>query len=190
MKVDAYIHGRPRLGEVSSGDAGAVRTVDEVTWVLLVDALGHGPVAAQTAALAIEELASFSGALSIEDAFARLHARLAGSRGAAATLLRFAGRTLGFGGIGNVSLRTIAGVRVPYVPANGVLGWRTLHLRCGAIELSGSGRLLLYTDGIRTPPLDVLGSLGAEALCRTLVADHSLAHDDATVVHVAYHDPA
>jgi negative regulator of sigma-B (phosphoserine phosphatase) len=186
VQVDTYIHGRPRLGEVSSGDAGAVRTVDDVTWVLLVDALGHGPVAAQTAALAIDEHATFTASLAIEDAFARLHARLAGSRGAAATLLRFGARTLGFGGVGNVSLRTLAGARVPYLAANGILGWRGLNVRCGELELSGSGRLLLFTDGIRTPPIDELASLSAEALCRVLVAEHSLAHDDATVIHVSY----
>lgn len=187
MQVDTHIHGRPRLGEASSGDAGVVRTIDEVTWVLLVDALGHGPKAAQTAALAVDELTHFSAALAIEDAFARLHARLAGSRGAAAALLRFEGRTLAFGGVGNVSLRTLTGARVPYLAANGVLGWRALHVRSGAIELSGPGRLLLYTDGIaHTPPVDQLASLDAEALCRTLVDQHSLERDDATVVHVGY----
>jgi len=186
VQVDAYIHGRPRPGEVSSGDAGAVRTVEGVTWVLLVDALGHGPAAADTAARAIDELGQFSAELSIEDAFARLHARLSGSRGAAATLLRFAGRSLGFGGVGNVSLRTLAGARVPFLAANGILGWRSLHVRCGELELSGSGRLLLYTDGIARAPLDQLSSLSPEALCRVLVDAHSLAHDDAMVIHVGY----
>lgn len=197
MQVDVHIHGRPRVGEVSSGDAGAVRTVDGVTWVLLVDALGHGPVAADTAQRAVDEHGTFSAALSIEDAFARLHARLHGSRGAAATLLRFDARSLGFGGVGNVSLRTLAGAKVPYISANGILGWRALHVRCGELvlrpghraesELSESGRLLLFTDGIaRTPAIDDLASMSGEALCRVLVAEHSLTHDDATVMHVSY----
>lgn len=186
MQVDAYIHGRPRLGEASSGDAGAVRTVDGVTWVLLVDALGHGPAAAETAARAVDEHSRFNAELAIEDAFARLHKRLAGSRGAAATLLRFGAHTLNFGGVGNVSLRTLAGPRVPYMAANGIVGWRALHVRCGQLELSGSGRLLLFTDGITRAPLDELASLGPAALCRTLVDSYSLARDDATVIHVGW----
>jgi negative regulator of sigma-B (phosphoserine phosphatase) len=187
VQVDAYIHGRPRIGEVSSGDAGAVRTVDGVTWVLLVDALGHGPVAAEAAARAVDEHQSFPAALSVEAAFARLHARLAGSRGAAATLLRFGERSLGFGGVGNVSLRTLVGPQVPFVPASGILGWRSLQMRCGELQLSGSGRLLLSSDGIvPSPPLAQLASLSAETMCQVLIAEHSLERDDATVIHVSY----
>src|SRR5690606_37422367 len=100
-------------------------------------------------------------------AITRLHTRLEGTRGAAATLLRFGPRTLGFAGIGNVSLRTLAGVSVPFIAANGILGRPPLRLRVGEIELSGSGRLLLFTDGIvPTAPLSSLISLGDEALCR------------------------
>jgi negative regulator of sigma-B (phosphoserine phosphatase) len=187
VQVDAHIHGRPRIGEAVSGDAGAVRTVDGVTWVLLVDALGHGPVAAETAARAVDEHASFSASLSVVGAFERLHARLAGSRGAAATLLRFDERSLGFGGVGNVSLRTLAGAQVPFFAASGIIGWRSLQVRCGELQLSGCGRLLLSTDGlVPVPPLGQLASLPAEELCRVLIAEHSLARDDATVVHISY----
>lgn len=191
MQVDAHVHGRPRVGEACSGDAGAVRTIDGVTWVLLVDGLGHGPEAAKVATRAVEEHCSFTAELSLDAAFRRLHARLQGTRGCAAALLRFAERTLGFGGIGNISLRTLEGPSVPYVATNGILGGtrnvRPPQLRSDELVVSGSGCLLLFTDGIvRTMPLREFASLDGEALCRTLVADHSLARDDATVVHVRY----
>ena len=158
-----------------------------MTWALLVDGLGHGPIAAEVAERAVDEHAGFTAELTVEAALLRLHARLEGTRGAAAALLRFDARSLGFAGVGNVSLRTLAGTPVPFIAANGILGRRPLRLRCGAIELSGSGRLLMFTDGIvPTVPLSSLASLGGEALCRLLVAEHSLARDDATVVVLDY----
>ncbi|MFO7562629.1 MAG: SpoIIE family protein phosphatase [Enhygromyxa sp.] len=187
MQVSAHIHGRPRIGETRSGDAGCVRTIDGVTWALLIDGLGHGPRAAEVAERAVEEHGSFTAELSVEAALTRLHAALEGTRGAAATLLRFGARTLGFGGIGNVSLRTLAGARVPFIAANGIVGHRPLRVRVGEIELSSPGRLLMFTDGIvPTAPLSTMAFLGAEALARTLIADHSLARDDATVMVLSY----
>lgn len=187
MQISAHILGRPRIGETCSGDVGCVRTIDGVTWVLLVDGLGHGPRAAEVAERAAEVHGRFTAALSIEAALTHLHVSLEGTRGAAATLLRFEGDTLGFTGIGNVSLRTLAGVRVPFIAANGILGRPPLRLRAGDIQLSGPGRLLLFTDGIvPTVPLATLGSHGDEALCRTVIADYSLERDDAAVIAVSY----
>src|SRR5690606_7715170 len=165
---------------------GCVRTIDGVTWALLIDGLGHGPKAAEVAERAVDELGLLA-AESVEAGLARLHARLEGTRGAAATLLRFAERPLGLCGVGNVPLRTLAGAQVPYIPANGILGHRRLRPRCGEIELSGPGRLLLFTDGIvPTAPLSSLVSLDDDALCLALLTEHSLARDDATVVALRY----
>lgn len=164
-----------------------MRTVQGVTWVMLVDALGHGPRAAEAAALAIDEAGQFTAALSIVRALDRLHARLHGSRGAAATLLRFEGPKLGFAGVGNVELRTLAGPQIPYVSASGVLGARMPRVRAGELELREPGRLLLFTDGIaRGTPINSMADLDPELLCDTLIAAHSLERDDATVLHASY----
>jgi phosphoserine phosphatase RsbX len=154
---------------------------------MLVDALGHGPKAAEAAALAIDEATRFTAALTVERALERLHVRLAGSRGAAAALLRFETRSLSFAGVGNVELRTLAGTPVPYVAASGVLGARLPRLRAGQVELHEPGRLVLYTDGIaRGTPLNAMAGLDPTTLCEALIADHSLDRDDATVVYVCY----
>ncbi len=187
MRVVARIHGRPCAGESRSGDAGLVRTIDGVTWVLLVDALGHGNQAADTAALAIAEADTFAAELSVEAALLRLHIRLAGSRGAAAALLRFDGRTLSVGGVGNVELRTLHGISPPYAATRGVLGHRLPPLRGNSVELANSGTLLLFTDGIdRRAPLYSMRSLDADLLCSTLLRDHAIDRDDAMLVHVTY----
>lgn len=187
MRVVARIHGRPCVGETRSGDAGLVRTVDGVTWVLLVDALGHGEQAAAAADLAIEEAQTFSAELTIEAALLRLHGRLTSSRGAAAALLRFGWQDLSLGGVGNVEVRTLQGPVPPYAPTRGVLGHRLPPLRGNTMELVGSGTLLLFTDGIeRRAPLHELRSMDADALCEMLLRSHSLEKDDAMLVHVAY----
>lgn len=187
MLVNTHIHGRPRVGEVDSGDAGSVHVVGDVTWVLLVDALGHGPAAAEAAGLAVDELGLIPAELSVEAALLRLHERLRGSRGAAATLLRFAAGNLSFGGVGNVGLRTLAGPSVPFIPTSGIIGSGRLDPRGGELELAGDGRLLMYTDGIvRLPPARELTSYSGAELCRTLVSEHSVERDDATAVHVHY----
>jgi negative regulator of sigma-B (phosphoserine phosphatase) len=187
VRVVARIHGRPCAGETRSGDAGCVRTLGDVTWVLLVDALGHGELAADTADLALAEAADFGAQLSVEAALLRLHGRLAGSRGAAAALLRFEGRRLSIGGVGNVEVRTLAGASVPYAATRGVLGHRLPPLRANSIDLTTPGSLLMYTDGIdRLAPLQSLASLDADEICSKLLSSHAIERDDAMLVHVAY----
>lgn len=164
-----------------------VRTIDGVTWVLLVDALGHGNLAADTADLAIAEAESFGAQLSVEAALLRVHARLLGSRGAAAALLRFSAHELSIGGVGNVEVRTLDGISAPYAATRGVLGHRLPPLRGNSVEIVSPGSLLMFTDGIdRRAPLHALRSLDADVMCSTLLRQHALERDDATLVHVAY----
>lgn len=163
------------------------RTIDGVTWVLLVDALGHGNLAADTAALALDEAETFGAELSVEGALLRLHTRLMGSRGAAAALLRFDAHALSVGGVGNVEVRTLHGASAPYAATRGVLGHRLPPLRANVIELVSPGSLLMFTDGIdRRAPLHALRSLDADVMCSTVLRQHALERDDATLVHVTY----
>jgi negative regulator of sigma-B (phosphoserine phosphatase) len=187
VQVTARIHGRPCPGESRSGDAGLVRRVGEVTWVLLVDALGHGDQAADAADLAVAEAETFAAALSIETALLRLHVRLAGTRGAAAALLRFDQHALSLGGVGNVEVRTLHGVSVPYAATRGVIGHRLPPLRGNSVVLTSPGSLLMFTDGIdRRAPLQSLRSLDADAMCSKVLGCYALERDDAMLVHVAY----
>ncbi|NVB38910.1 SpoIIE family protein phosphatase [Pseudenhygromyxa sp. WMMC2535] len=187
MHVDARVFGRPRIGEEQSGDAGVVREVDAVTWVLLIDGLGHGPKAAAAAQLAVDELGQFDAALDIEAAFIRLNDALKGSRGAAATLVRFEERRLTIAGVGNVELRRLSGPQLPFMASNGVLGRRLPRLRVAEVEVDEPGRMLLFTDGIdRRAPLRELSRLDVDAMGRLLLAQHSHDNDDATAIHVDY----
>lgn len=157
------------------------------TWVLLVDGLGHGPKAAHAAGLAVDELACFTPDLSVEAGLTRIHTRLRGSRGAAAILAYFDERGVTLAGVGNVEIRALGPRRLPFMSANGVLGGRMREVRTTRVELEHGDRFLLYTDGVaRRTPLDSLMLLDPPSLCATVLNDHSHPHDDATLIHLTY----
>jgi negative regulator of sigma-B (phosphoserine phosphatase) len=187
VHVDTTIHGRPKIGESCSGDVGFVLELGEVTWVLLVDALGHGPKAHEAALLAVAEASEFGADLGVEDGLLRLHERLRGSRGAAATLARFDQSGATFSGVGNVEVRGLGGFDLPFAPSSGVVGGRMRRPRTVRVELPAPTRLLFYTDGItRRAPFDSFAALDGKSTCSALLDHHSHLHDDATVIHVTY----
>ncbi|MFC8367778.1 SpoIIE family protein phosphatase [Streptomyces sp. NPDC057238] len=150
----------PFAGADFSGDAWAwVRSGDRLT-LMLADGLGHGSEAARASTAAVEELRHWSR-LPPAECLPKLHAALAGTRGAAvavAQLDTWAGR-LRFAGIGNVTARLREGDR-----------WRTLLSRPGIVGVHRPGTvredevawtpeslLILHTDGLPsrwTPPPD------------------------------------
>jgi hypothetical protein len=150
----------PFAGADFSGDAWAwVRSGDRLT-LMLADGLGHGSEAARASTTAAEELRHWAR-LPPAECLPKLHAALAGTRGAAvavAQLDTWAGR-LRFAGIGNVTARLREGDR-----------WRTLLSRPGIVGVHRPGTvreeetawtteslLILHTDGLPsrwTPPPD------------------------------------
>ncbi|MFV8755163.1 hypothetical protein ACNOYE_31835 [Nannocystaceae bacterium ST9] len=163
-----------------------MRSLGEVAWVVLVDGLGHGPKANEAALLAIDEAGKFGPDLAVEDGMQRLHERLRGTRGVAATIARFDDSGATFTGIGNVEVRGL-GFDLPFAPGSGVVGGRMRTPRSVRVELPQLARLLFYTDGIaRRAPFDSLATLDGAIVCTTLLDHHSHLHDDATVIHVTY----
>src|SRR6185503_1117238 len=95
---------RAHPGETECGDAYVVETFENGALVAMIDALGHGPLAARAAGLAAQVLSRHAReepAALIE----RCHASLRGTRGAAVSVaaLDTAQRTLTWVGIGNVT---------------------------------------------------------------------------------------
>lgn len=159
----------------------------DATWVILVDGLGHGPKAQEAALLALDEAAKFDAELNVEDALMRLHERLRGSRGAAASLARFDESGVTLAGIGNVEIRGLGGLDTRFAPASGIVGGRMRRPRSVRLELPPLAKLLFYTDGIaRRTAFDSFTALDGTSLCTTLLDHHSHLHDDATVIHVTY----
>jgi serine phosphatase RsbU (regulator of sigma subunit) len=182
LKLACAWRTRPCSGEHVNGDAVLVRREGGRTLLALVDALGHGVVAAKVAADAmrcLEQVPLTTGAHAVVDA---LHAALRGGRGAAAMLGVFDGHTLSCGGVGNVELRT-QGTKVPILAAPGILGQQVRHVRAANAVLALGDRLVLFSDGLSSRlELDLVRGLAPEAACVLLMERYGRDTDDATVL--------
>ncbi|MCP3161376.1 SpoIIE family protein phosphatase [Myxococcus qinghaiensis] len=173
---------RPKVGEVENGDGVVVRVDGPYTLLAVVDALGHGPAAAQVTAEASRCLGQTSLGPSVEPLMEALHAALRHGRGAAIMLAVFDGLALHCGGVGNVELRTV-GTRVPVLPTPGILGQAFRTLRTVSTPLSPGDRLALFTDGLSFRlDLEQVRTQSPDAACALLLERFGRATDDATVL--------
>lgn len=133
------------------GDTGVIVQGPDTCFVALVDALGHGPPAAETAAPAEEYLKSNS-ALELADLMNGLHERLKGTRGAVAFLARLdlATGELRHCGVGNISAK-IFGPDEPVrlSSRDGIVGYMMSAPRVASHTLAPGDILMLCSDGVR-----------------------------------------
>ncbi|WP_426751049.1 SpoIIE family protein phosphatase [Myxococcus sp. Y35] len=173
---------RPKVGEQENGDGVMVRQEGPRSLVAVVDALGHGPVAAQVSADAVGCLAQVPMDQDVESIVAAVHAALRHGRGAAVMLALFDGCTLHCGGVGNVELRA-RGTRVPVIPTPGILGQSYRALRVVSVPLCAGDRLTLFSDGLSSRlELEDARHLPPGAACDLLMARYGRTTDDATVL--------
>ncbi|AUX43083.1 hypothetical protein SOCE26_045230 [Sorangium cellulosum] len=172
----------PKEGERVSGDAVFVRAGADGWLFAVIDALGHGERAAETADVAVAALGDASEGDDVRAVVDRLHARLRGTRGAAGMICRFrAGRLQGCC-IGNVDLMT-HGTRLQWLQSPGILGASLGKARIFDAQLAPGDRLVVFSDGV-SPRFDLSlfrGMKAAEA-CRALMSRHRRSHGDATVL--------
>ncbi len=186
MRVEAHHRSVPRSGETQNGDAVVIRTVGGVLLVAVIDALGHGAAAAETAAVGVSYLEELSEATTIPSIVDGLHARMHGTRGAAAMLCLISTTTgqMTACSVGNVELRSLVD-RIPAVNTPGILGSRVRNLRVFDAPLRPGERLVIFSDGV-SPSLRAADAAGRSgmAACEELMRQHRRQHDDATVVVV------
>jgi len=185
MKLKASHASRPKIGEQVNGDGVVIRLEGTRVLVAVVDALGHGPVAADVKHRAVEHLEKVSLELDVRQIIEGLHRSLRGTRGAAAMVcgldLGGAGQLEGCG-VGNVDLRVL-GSHIPIVLSPGVLGAQVRNIRVFRGEVILGSRLVLFSDGISSrAAFDGLRRIPPASACEMVLANHSHAHDDATVL--------
>lgn len=186
---------RPFPGEPVSGDAWCVTWHAGHCRIALIDGLGHGPAAAQAAQAAVATL-NQRPELSPADALAACHGALAGSRGAAISVVQIApvARQLTYAGIGNVEgrLGTDDGA-TRLIAYRGIIGSARHQVRSFDYTLDRSWWLLLHTDGISSR-MEITEPMASNASALQAQADSLLARwarltDDATLLlAVPHHD--
>ena len=174
---------RPRAGEVACGDGVLVRDDGSRTLLALVDALGHGPAAAEVTAAALECLSRVAIAAGPIAVLSELHAALRGTRGAAAMVCVLERDRLFGCGVGNVDLRTDP-TSVPAVLCPGILGGSVRAFRAFEGAAPAGTRVVLFSDGVSSTRLRLedLRALDAEKACRAIFDRCAYFHDDASVL--------
>jgi negative regulator of sigma-B (phosphoserine phosphatase) len=173
-------HTRPRVGESANGDAVVVRKPGDSVLIALVDALGHGPRAAEVADAATAYF-SAEPQPKVPVLVQGVHEALHGTRGAAALILVISPAGLEVCSVGNVELRS-TNTKLPFVLTPGVFGVRLRKPRiCTSAPISD--RLVVFSDGIsgRFDLKAITTHTPAEAATH-IFASHRHSHDDATVV--------
>lgn len=179
---------RSCVGERVCGDAFAVWSEDGRTTVAVADGLGHGPLAAE-AAEAFCAHAEENGASALEEIMRTAQARLAGTRGVAAALLRIDDRDgfVEYAGVGNIEL--VAESRVPIRPVSmpGIVGQRVRKITPFRYDMDGGAIIAVFSDGISSRwELSAYKGLEPQEIAEAILHDHGKTHDDATCVVVRY----
>jgi len=177
----------PRRGERECGDNWSASD-PAAEMLLIVDGLGHGPIAAQASQCAI---AAFAGTAEREPEhqIETLHRALRATRGAAAAVVRIDREhgSVRYCGVGNTvgALFHADGIE-RMVSQPGTLGSGVVRTRPFEYRWTPSTTLVLHTDGVSSR-WDLSRYPGILArhpslLAALLYRDFGRAHDDATVV--------
>jgi anti-sigma regulatory factor (Ser/Thr protein kinase) len=179
---------RPIAGEEFCGDAIADRSVGPVHLLMLVDGLGHGPLAADAAQQA---LSTFYGGQESEpkDVVAAIHRHLNHTRGAAAAVVALdqGYTTARMAGIGNVGAYICEGGRRREMSSMpGIVGHQMRQVRQFEYGLEPDSIVVMHSDGLHSR-WDLAASPGlvrrsAGLIAAALLRDAASKPDDASIL--------
>jgi anti-sigma regulatory factor (Ser/Thr protein kinase) len=176
----------PLAGEDLCGDDWICGISAAGAYLLLVDGLGHGPLAASAAQAATAQAQDQAPVQALQAA----HRHMAGTRGGAGAYARLdcIQRTLSYASVGNISLQLITHSRARGLPAqNGTLGMNLPpRLQESAVALDDPSLLVAHSDGVATrwslADYPGLASRHPAVVAGVLWRDFRRGRDDATIV--------
>ncbi|RMF39973.1 MAG: serine/threonine protein kinase [Planctomycetota bacterium] len=179
----------PLSGETRCGDDWLVHCDDHYATCVVVDGLGHGDGAARAAELATAT-ARDCMACDVESMLQHMHARLRGTRGAAAAIARIDHRSgeVQFAGIGNISARIERdGENTQHmISLDGIVGAAARTVRVFSYRWHPSATLVMHSDGLtsRSSFSSSEPRRMVSPICQAarLWRDFSRGRDDATVL--------
>lgn len=178
----------PKKGQTLCGDGWAVAKSGDAITLVVVDGLGHGPLAADAARAALKSFQP--GASSTPaDVIAKAHEAARATRGAVIGVARIEARHLAYAGVGNIAATIIDDeARRGLASQNGTIGGQLPALRTFEDRLREKALLVLHSDGISTrwSTDDHAGVVAKHpaVLAGILYRDFSRGHDDTAVVVV------
>ena len=149
LRFDVATRVRSCAGELVSGDLVCWKQVGDSSFVLTLDATGHGREAHRVAEIAERTFGSANLGDPAEFLLV-LDEALRGSRGAAAALARLDGaeRSLSYAAVGNISGRLVGRGDSHLVCRDGTLGQRFRSPKLQTYELRPQDLVLMHSDGI------------------------------------------
>lgn len=189
----------PKPGEEYCGDSYAVDGGNSRTRLLVVDGLGHGPLAAAAADAAVTAFCSEKHMPDPKGMLAAIHQALRRTRGAAAAAatIDFADGVVRYAGVGNIA----ASIATPsshetrrLISQNGTAGAEIRKAQELSYPWPPGSRLLMHSDGLATQwQLERYPGLLARdpaLIAAVLYRDYRRATDDVTVLVAAAAAPA
>ena len=178
----------PKPGEDVCGDGWAVEVGRHHAAVMVADGLGHGLLAAEAAAAAVDVFARDPldrPSMMLEE----MHRALRPTRGAAVAVaaIEFERDVAVFAGVGNIAGAIIVdGVRRNMVSHNGTAGHAASRMQEYSYPMLGQSTLVLHSDGLSTNwnPADYPGLFTRDPsiVAGVLYRDFARRRDDVTVV--------
>lgn len=191
LEFDCGVITVPHPHERVSGDGYHVHEAHGIVTVMVVDGLGHGPLAAEAAQKACLIMQEFSGA-PLDDLIQNIHLALRGTRGAAIGIARILPeqREVRFIGVGNISGSLIEpdGLSRSVLSFPGIIGHEMRRPKEMTYAWNEKTILVLHSDGLQSQW--VAGAypwaLASEAslLSAVLYRDWNRGRDDVTVLTV------
>ena len=142
-------------GETENGDCWSIHRGGQRVLYTVVDGLGHGSVAAEASALAIQMVAkafSDNPQVSLTELLNRMHGPMRATRGAAISFVSVAGRVATCCGVGNVStvLYGADGHQRTVLSHNGTLGHQMRRVQEFTYPIEPGTLLVMHSDGLTT----------------------------------------
>jgi phosphoserine phosphatase RsbX len=175
---------RPMEGLIACGDAVVDLRLGAWHLLAVIDALGHGPDAALSAAAARKAAEEAMGQ-PLQSVFEAVHRSLPKLRGVVMSALLLEGDQAQFAGVGNVEVFGPEGVSRPVTMA-GTLGGGAYRFRPFSLKLEAGHRWALASDGIKAREGGVLFAKHRQSPAKeaadAMVEQASRPHDDVAVL--------
>ncbi|HEX3745963.1 MAG TPA: SpoIIE family protein phosphatase [Bryobacteraceae bacterium] len=177
----------PLKGETVSGDAVAMRETGPMIHLMVVDGLGHGPLAADAAQAARRAFSATEG--SPRQIVDEIHARLRSTRGAAVAVAEIdseRGRVR-YCGIGNIAGLIATGENTQHmVSMSGIAGHQAVRMREFEYRWARPSIVVMHSDGVSSrwqfSTYAGLAGKRASMVGAVLFRDWRKMNDDATIL--------